>query len=88
MQAYQTQGFKVFRKKKRAKTVSKKNKGDKTDKDKKSDGAGGEGDDEILASFAEGYRPIIRALPRSLWPTSTRHGEHLTLCSSTTYLEQ
>ena len=35
-----------------------------------------EDETEILESFAQSYRAIIRALPCALWPSSTRHGEH------------
>ena len=30
----------------------------------------------VLESFLEGYRPIIKALPISLRPVSSRHGAH------------
>lgn len=42
-----------------------------------------ETEDAILESFLQGYRPIIRSLPVSLRPSSTRHGEH----SYTVYLD-
>ena len=32
--------------------------------------------DMILQSFAEGYRPIITALPACLQPSSSKHGMH------------
>ena len=38
--------------------------------------------DAILNSFLEAYRPVIRALPTCLWPSSDKHGEH----SYTVYL--
>ena len=32
--------------------------------------------DEIIASFEDGYKPLLAQLPKELWPQSKQHGQH------------